>query len=59
METIFSKNKEEFKNIRERLVETSHKLGMSVTDFKKLVSRVQKGEKRIKNCKKRKWLKRI
>ena len=45
METIFSKNKEEFKNIRERLVETSHKLGMSVTDFKKLVSRVQKGEK--------------
>ena len=45
METIFSKNKDEFKNIRDRLVEISHKLGMSVTDFKKLVSRVQKGEK--------------
>jgi len=42
---FFSKNKEEFKNIRERLIEISHKLGMSVTDFKKLVSRVQKGEK--------------
>ena len=42
---FFSKNKDEFKNIRERLVEISHKLGISVTDFKKLVSRVQKGEK--------------
>ena len=39
---FFAKNKDEFKNIRERLVEISHKLGMSVTDFKKLVSRVQK-----------------
>ena len=42
---FFQKNKEEFKNIRERLIEISHKLGISVTDFKKLVSRVQKGEK--------------
>ena len=49
---FFSKNKEEFKNIRERLVETSHKLGMSVTDFKKLVSRVQKGEKESRIAKK-------
>ena len=40
---FFTKNKEEFKNIRERLIEISHKLGMSVTDFKKLVSRVQTG----------------
>ena len=32
---FFVKNKEEFKNIRERLVEISHKLGISVTDFKK------------------------
>ena len=42
---FFNKNKQEFKDIRERLVEISHKLGMSVTDFKRLVSRVQKGEK--------------
>ena len=42
---FFSKNKDKFKEIRERLVEMSHKIGMSVTDFKKLVSRVQKGEK--------------
>ena len=53
METIFSKNKDDFKNIRERLIEISNKLGMSVTDFKKLVSRVQKGEKESKNSKKR------
>ena len=49
---FFAKNKEEFKNIRERLVETSHKLGISVTDFKKLVSRVQKGEKESRVAKK-------
>ena len=49
---FFNKNKEEFKNIRERLVELSKKLGMSVTDFKKLVSRVQKGEKESRIAKK-------
>ena len=49
---FFSKNKENFKNIRERLIEISHKLGMSVTDFKKLVSRVQKGEKESRIAKK-------
>ncbi len=49
---FFAKNKEEFKNIRERLIEISFKLGMSVTDFKKLVSRVQKGEKESRVAKK-------
>ncbi len=49
---FFTKNKDEFKNIRERLIEISHKLGMSVTDFKKLVSRVQKGEKESRIAKK-------
>ena len=49
---FFSKNKEEFKNIRERLIEISYKLGISVTDFKKLVSRVQKGEKESRIAKK-------
>jgi len=49
---FFLKNKDEFKNIRDRLVETSHKLGISVTDFKKLVSRVQKGEKESRVAKK-------
>ena len=49
---FFAKNKDEFKNIRLRLIEISHKLGMSVTDFKKLVSRVQKGEKESRIAKK-------
>ena len=49
---FFTKNKNEFKNIRERLIEISYKLGMSVTDFKKLVSRVQKGEKESRIAKK-------
>ena len=49
---FFTKNKEEFKNIRERLIEISHKLKISVTDFKKLVSRVQKGEKESRIAKK-------
>ena len=49
---FFAKNKEEFKNIRERLIEISHKIGISVTDFKKLVSRIQKGEKESRIAKK-------
>ena len=49
---FFAKNKDEFKNIRERLVEISHKLGISVTDYKKLVSRIQKGEKESRVAKK-------
>jgi len=49
---FFSKNKDQFKEIRERLIEFSHKIGISVTDFKKLVSRVQKGEKESRIAKK-------
>ena len=49
---FFAKYKDEFKNIRERLIEMSHKLGISVTDFKKLVSRIQKGEKESRIAKK-------
>ncbi len=49
---FFTQNKEEFKNIRERLIEISHKLGVSVTEFKKLVSRIQKGEKESRIAKK-------
>ena len=49
---FFNKNKNEFKNIRDRLIEISHKLSISVTDFKKLVSRIQKGEKESRIAKK-------
>jgi len=49
---FFQKNRNEFKNIRDRLVETSYKLGLSVTEFKLLVSRIQKGEKESRIAKK-------
>merc|ERR1711965_678298 len=49
---FFNKNKDEFKNIRERLIEISQKLGISVTDFKKLVSKMTKGEKEARIAKK-------
>ena len=49
---FFQKNKEIFKLTREKLVEISNKLNFSVTDFKILVSRVQKGEKESRLAKK-------
>ena len=49
---FFNKNKNEFKNIRDRLVEISKKLGISVTEYKKMVSRIQKGEKESRIAKK-------
>jgi len=49
---FLQKHKDDFKNIRERLIEISQKLGISVTDFKKLVSRIQKGEKESRIAKK-------
>ena len=49
---FFQNNKEEFKNIRDRLIEISNRIGISVTDYKKLVSRVQKGEKESRIAKK-------
>ena len=55
METVFSKNKDEFKNIRDRLAEISNRLGISVTEFKKLLSRIKKAKKNLELLKKR-WL---
>ena len=49
---FFNKNKDEFKNIRERLIEISNKLGISVTEFKKMLSRIQKGERESRIAKK-------
>ena len=49
---FFAKNKDQFKNIRENLIEISHKLWISVGEFKKLVSRIQKGEKESRIAKK-------
>ena len=49
---FFQKNKNEFNNIRNRLIEISNKLGITVTEFKLLVNRLQKGEKESRIAKK-------
>jgi len=49
---FFQKYKVEFKNIRDRLIEISNKLGISVSDYKLMVSRIQKGEKESRIAKK-------
>ena len=49
---FFKKFKKDFNEIRQRLVEFSEKIGLSVGDFKKLVSRIQKGERESRVAKK-------
>ena len=49
---FFKKKKKEFLEIKERLIEFSKGMGLPVSDFKKLVSRVQKGEKESRIAKK-------
>jgi RNA polymerase primary sigma factor len=50
--SFFAKNINEFTNTRDRLIELSKKLGIPVGDYKKLVSRIQKGEKESRLAKK-------
>ena len=49
---FFKKYKKDFTEIRERLVEFSKKIGLSVGEFKRLVSRIQKGERESRIAKK-------
>ena len=49
---FFKKFKKDFTEIKERLVEFSKKIGLSVGEFKKLVSRIQKGERESRIAKK-------
>jgi len=49
---FFKKKKKEFTEIRERLVEFSKKIELPVGEFKKLVNRIQKGEKESREAKK-------
>ncbi len=49
---FFKKHKKDFSEIRDRLVEFSKKIGLSVGEFKKLVSRIQKGERESRLAKK-------
>ena len=49
---FFRKKKKEFLEIKERLIEISKKIGLPAGEFKKLVSKVQKGEKESRIAKK-------
>jgi len=49
---FFKKKKKEFHEIRERLVEFSKKIKLSVTEFKQLVNKIQKGDKESRIAKK-------
>ena len=49
---FFKKYKKDFTEIKDRLVEFSKKIGLSVGEFKKLVSRIQKGERESRLAKK-------
>ena len=49
---FFKKRRKEFIEIRDRLTEFSKKIGIPVAEFKKLVSKVQKGEKESRIAKK-------
>ena len=48
----FLQNIKDFAEIKDRLVEFSKKIGLSVGEFKKLVSRIQKGERESRIAKK-------
>ena len=50
--SFFAKNKKEFLYTQDRLVEISKKLSIPVGDYKKLVSRIQKGERESRLAKK-------
>jgi len=50
--SFFKKKGKEYLEIKERLIEFSNKIGLPVSDFKKLVSKVQKGEKESRIAKK-------
>ena len=49
---FFKKFKKDFAEIKDRLIEFSKKIGLSVGEFKKLVSRIQKGERESRIAKK-------
>lgn len=50
--SFFAKNKKEFLYTRDRLIEISKKLIIPVGDYKKLVNRIQKGERESRLAKK-------
>ena len=49
---FFKKNKKEFHEIRDRLVELSKKISLPIFEFKKLLGKIQKGERESRIAKK-------
>tara|TARA_B100000029_G_scaffold454207_1_gene480562 strand:- start:1308 stop:3215 length:1908 start_codon:yes stop_codon:yes gene_type:complete len=49
---FFKKKRKEFSEIRARLIEFSKKIGLPINDFKKMVKKIQKGEKESRIAKK-------
>ena len=49
---FFKKKKKEYLEIKDRLIEVSTTIGLPLAEFKKLVSRIQKGEKESRMAKK-------
>jgi len=49
---FFKKKRKEYLEIKERLIEFSKKIGLPISDFKSMVSKVQKGEKESRVAKK-------
>jgi len=49
---FFKKKKKEFDEVRQRLVEFSEKIGLPVNEFKRLVNKIQKGERESRIAKK-------
>ena len=49
---FFKKRKKEYLEIKDRLIEFSKKIGLPISEFKKLLSKVQKGEKEARIAKK-------
>jgi len=52
--SFFKKKKKEFGEIKERLIEFSKKIGLPVGEFKRLVGRIQKGERESRIAKEEK-----
>jgi len=49
---FFKKKRKEFNEIRDKLIEISKKIGLPIGEFKKLVNKIQKGEKEARVAKK-------
>ena len=49
---FFKKKKKEFFEIKDRLIEFSKKIGLPIVDFKKLLNKIQKGERESRIAKK-------